>query len=109
MKQRVFLLLVMLVALPGCYPYHFTMWPTVVGRVLDAQTQDPIAGALVTITHKDPYTHKIYTFRSLRTDANGVFRIPPFRFWTIKDTISPELHVGYDRPRLWIQRAVAAR
>jgi len=93
MRPRLCLLLTTLVALPGCFPYHFTERPGARGRVLDADTQEPIAGAYLTITRAaEPGT--VRAVLSARTDAHGVFVIAPAKVWGIWVLIGDEFRLS---------------
>src|SRR5438067_5769416 len=63
----------------GCIPYHFTMRPGASGRVLDARTGVPVAGAGVSVAPvrgDDPVG-------TATTATDGSFRVPPRRQWGV--------------------------
>ena len=91
----------------GCFPYHFTISPSVAGRIVDDNTGAPVDGAEVIVSRAsyefsnnafDPVTHQLKpgaepqppplneAIRCARppvatTTADGAFAIPPQKRW----------------------------
>lgn len=60
---------------------HFTEFPGVSGRVVDAKTSSPISGAEVTVSLSSPA--KNTGPKMAATDSDGAFSIQPEKHWGI--------------------------
>lgn len=74
MRRVLFLALAGACPLTGCIPDRFTSMPGVSGRVTDARTSRPVAGAKVTFANVSSST-------TVATAADGRFLIAPQREW----------------------------
>src|SRR6266446_10100813 len=76
----------------GCAPYRFTARPGASGRVIDARSRKPIAGATVflTVRHMDAWSHSA---------ADGSFLLPPEHRWRIcivgEEPANLDVHVSF--------------
>lgn len=60
----------------GCIPYRFTTRPGASGRVLDSQTQSPVAGAVVSLSAQSGHA-------AAKTALDGSFLIPAQHQWWV--------------------------
>jgi hypothetical protein len=83
-----------LVALAGCFPYHYTLRPAISGHVSNAANGQPIANARVA----DPR----FSNDDTSTAADGSFTLPARKQWSIWFILPQEpmrpgpLHVSAD-------------
>lgn len=76
------LLAAVLVLVQGCSPMPVREWPALEGRVLDAQTEEPIEGAFVVarwIGYGGHTQSQCFHVDVAQTDAQGRYRIEPWR------------------------------
>jgi len=71
-----FFLLSVCLGTAGCFPYHYTVRPGVVGTVLSADTRQPVAGVGILFGRTN-------VTELAQTAADGSFSIPPRRQWGI--------------------------
>ena len=74
--MRYLLLVSVCLASSGCFPYHYTTCPGVAGKVVNADTHQPVAGAGVCFGRTN-------ATELARTAADGSFSIPARRRWGI--------------------------
>ena len=65
--------------LGGCIPYHFTERPGAFGRVIDAETNQPINDARVQLKLDNEYIEDKGT--EVKTVQDGKFCLPPRKKW----------------------------
>jgi hypothetical protein len=100
------------ITMAGCIPYHYTARPGVSGRVINAETHQPIEGASISFGRGNMENFKYMKDNSFLfgdtvalSKADGSFVVPPIGMWSIR-TFSPEppqyvsivwvLHAGYE-------------
>ena len=71
--------------LAGCiaFPYKYTVQQEAFGHVYDAQTNQPIADALITVTKIDDGTGKPKITSQTRSDSEGYFTLPRVKKWGV--------------------------
>ena len=81
--RRVLPALLVALSAAGCFPYHYTDRPGATGTVLDAQSGEPIAGALVSLVGYGVRSRPQDDVFDVRTAADGRFEIRPVQRWNI--------------------------
>lgn len=76
------LMLLVIVVLAGCFPYHYEWVPEVSGRVVD-QHGNSVAGLWVGVVETDSLTKKEQVTASTKTDKEGRFLFPPNTGWGV--------------------------
>jgi Carboxypeptidase regulatory-like domain len=83
MRRDLLPLILVTLALGGCFPYHFVTRPGISGTVVDEVAGVPIANATVILRQAPTRPPNIIEEPSTATDANGKFQMPPKRMWWI--------------------------
>ena len=73
--KRLILVVMASVILASCMPYHITATPKTNGKVVDANSQQPIAGVRVYF--------KEYPETAVTTNSDGSFEMLNFRKWIV--------------------------
>jgi hypothetical protein len=79
MLARIIAVMAFAAALPGCFPFHFTVIPAVTGLVEDESTEEPLANVQVRLVTPNP-DKKPGRFETT-SGPNGRFHLAAQREW----------------------------
>lgn len=75
------LLIIPLVSISACFPYHFTMRPGASGQLIDSDNKRPVEGATITLTAYSALTRE-EEHELVNTQRDGSFLIPAKQKWS---------------------------